>query len=361
MVQKKTLREEIEARESQFLADYATKASQNAGRLKKETPCPLRTDFQRDRDRIVHCKSFRRLKHKTQVFIAPRDDHYRTRLTHTLEVAQIARVICRGLRLNEDLAEAIALGHDLGHTPFGHSGEEILDDCLKKDGERFRHNCQSLRVVDILEKDYQGLNLTFEVRDGILKHPWDWPELPLTPEGQVVRWSDQIAFINHDIEDALRAGIIQLAEMPKNALAILGQTHGQRINSLVADLIFTSRPVLEAKKAKIKIILSPEIKKAMTALNDFLYKKVYIGSAAKKEEEKTKGIVRTLYYYFLKYPKNLPQNFRGTIKEKTVDYIAGMTDDYAISVFSKLFVPTPWIGWNLFGDETIYIMVKYDE
>lgn len=343
---KKILREEIEARENLFLANYATRATQSLGRPKKEAQCSLRTVFQRDRDRIVHSKSFRRLKHKTQVFIAPRDDHYRTRLTHTLEVAQIARVICRALALNEDLAEAIALGHDLGHTPFGHSGEEVLDECLKKEGLRFCHNVQSLRVIDCLEKNYHGLNLTFETRDGILNHPWDWPHWPATPEGQVVRLADQIAFINHDIEDALRAEIIQFSELPADTIKVLGKTHGQRINSLVEALIFTSRPVLEKKstKIKVKIILSPEVKKAMENLQNFLYKKVYIDSLAKKEEEKTKGIVRTLYYYYLKHPEKLPKNYSATVRQKTIDYLAGMTDDYAISVFTCLFVPTPWLS-----------------
>jgi dGTPase len=347
MAPKNIIRQELEAKEAAFLAPYATQAAESLGRRIPEKKCFLRTDFQRDRDRIVHTKAFRRLKHKTQVFIAPRDDHYRTRLTHTLEVSQISRVICRALELNEDLAEAIALGHDLGHTPFGHSGEEVLDECLKKEGSRFFHNQQSLRVIDILEKDGRGLNLTWEVRDGVLCHPWNWPELPVTAEGQVVRMADQIAFINHDIEDALMAEIISISQLPKKASRVLGYSHGERINSLVADLIFSSRPVLEKvpkDKRRNKIALSLPVRKAMEELRRFLYSKVYIGSAAKKEEEKTKGIVRTLYNYYIKNPGKIPKKYPGTKKQRVIDYIAGMTDDYAIAVFNKLFIPTPWVG-----------------
>ncbi|MDH7479984.1 MAG: deoxyguanosinetriphosphate triphosphohydrolase [Syntrophomonadaceae bacterium] len=332
------VREDIEAREAETLAAVAVLSRETRGRREPEEPCPVRTAFQRDRDRIIHSKAFRRLKHKTQVFIAPEGDHYRTRLTHTLEVAQIARTVARALRLNEDLTEAIALGHDLGHTPFGHAGEGALNEVYPPG---FRHNEQSLRTVDELEvTDFRrGLNLTWEVRDGILRHTG--PELPCTLEGRIVSICDRIAYINHDIDDALRAGIIRKSDLPRECLEILGDNHRARINTLVLDLI-------ENSMNRPDITMSPRIHKAMDDLRSYLFRYVYVGSAAKREEEKVRGIVKQLYQYLLQWPEEIPEDFRCGLessgRERTVvDYIAGMTDRYAIKVYEKFFLPLPWL------------------
>lgn len=323
-----------EEKEYKFLSQYAAKSDSTKGRLKNEEECEIRTAFQRDRDRIIHSKSFRRLKHKTQVFIAPEGDHFRTRLTHTLEVAQIARTVARALSLNEDLTEAIALGHDLGHTPFGHAGERVLDEILSSG---FKHNEQSLRVVDFIERG-RGLNLTFEVRDGILNHTG--VNKPATLEGQIVKIADRIAYINHDIDDALRAGIITIRDLPKDAIDVLGDTHSKRIDTMNKDMIVSSYNVSEIK-------MSSKVENAMLSLRKYLFNKVYIGSEAKKEENKAKNMLKMLYEYYLEFPNKLPAewNFQNQPPEVSVaDYIAGMTDRYAVKLFNKHFVP---IG---FGD-----------
>jgi len=328
------IREITEKIERETLSEYAMLSENTKGRLFYEEKCSIRTEFQRDRDRIIHSKAFRRLKHKTQVFIAPEGDHFRTRLTHTLEVSQISRTIARGLRLNEDLTEAIALGHDLGHTPFGHTGEDVLNSIYIGG---FKHNEQSLRVVDVLERE-GGLNLTFEVRDGILNHTGD--ALPSTLEGQVVKISDKIAYINHDIDDAIRGGILKLSDIPKEYLEVLGTTHKKRINTMVTDVIKNSM-------GKNIISMSEDVLKATFGLREFLFQNVYIGSKAKKEEEKARNMLEFLYYYFVKKPEKLPDEYIRKIDvfglERVVcDYIAGMTDRYAILVFHELFVPKSW-------------------
>jgi len=304
------------------------------GRMFPQEKCDIRTEFQRDRDRIIHCKSFRRLKHKTQVFIAPEGDHYRTRLTHTLEVAQIARTIARALRLNEDLTEAIALGHDLGHTPFGHTGEQSLNS-ITKNG--FKHNVHSLRIVDVLE-GLNGLNLTWEVRDGILNHTKSGK--PDTLEGQIVSISDRIAYINHDIDDALRAKIISPDDLPKECIQVLGKTHGERINTMIVDVIYNSydKPFID---------MSNEVRESTEKLRNFMFEKVYIDSSAKKEENKAKYVIEELFRYFIKHPEKLPPEYRCNIErygdEQVVcDYIAGMTDRYALRVFCEIYVPKGW-------------------
>ena len=299
----------------------------------------VRTGFQRDVDRIVHCKSFRRLMHKTQVFLQPEGDHYRTRMTHTIEVMRIAATITRALRLNEDLAEAIAMGHDLGHTPFGHAGEDALSKCL---GVPFHHNEQSLRVVDILERDGQGLNLTYEVRMGILGHTG--PHIPETLEGQVVRRSDQIAYVNHDIDDATRAGILTNDDIPKAISDVLGHTHTQRINTLVCDAIRTSR---EAGA----VCLSPAVDQALKDLRAFMFERVYRNPVAKSEETKAKAMLTKLFEYYISHPEALPEDFQPQLSfdgmERTVcDYIAGMTDNYAVDKYTEIFIP---MGWNVRG------------
>ena len=332
-----SLREIFEKREEDWLSPYATKSKSTKGKKNQEKPCDVRTAFQRDRDRIVHSKAFRRLKHKTQVFISPEGDHFRTRLTHTLEVSQIARTVARALRLNEDLAEAIALGHDLGHTPFGHAGETALDQ-VHLGG--FKHNVQSLRVVDEIELGV-GLNLTWEVRDGIVNHTGDG--VPSTLEGQIVRKSDRIAYINHDIDDAIRGKIISLESLPKECLKVLGFKHSERINTMVRDMINTSwdRPY---------IAMSEEISAATDELRLFLFKNVYIGSLAKTEEDKAKRLVRDIYCYYNSHPQEIlneygKHNNPASNKDNlVVDYIAGMTDRYAISVYQKIFVPLGFSG-----------------
>jgi dGTPase len=328
-------RKYIEEQEREILSPFAKCAADSEGRQTHVEPCPVRTDFMRDRDRIIHCKSFRRLKHKTQVFLAPAGDHYRTRLTHTLEVSQIARTIARGLRLNEDLTEAIALGHDLGHTPFGHAGEEVLNELV--DGG-FRHNEQSLRVVEKLENG-TGLNLTFEVRDGILNHKKDGRAATL--EGCAVSLADRIAYINHDIDDAIRAGVLTPGDIPGDCERVLGSTHGQRINTLITDVLMESRdkPVLG---------MSEEVDTAFNNLRDFMFEKVYLNPSAKREEGKAKHIVRALYGYYLENIERIPSEFLKNLDsegtERVVsDHIASMTDRYAISEYKRLFVPSEWI------------------
>jgi dGTPase len=330
-----TPREHTEQIERQTLSPHATLSAASKGRETEEPPDPLRTCFQRDRDRIVHSKAFRRLKHKTQVFIAPEGDHYRVRLTHTLEVSQIARTAARALRLNEDLAEAIALGHDLGHTPFGHLGEQALTPFLDRP---FRHNEESLRIVDHLENDGNGLNLTWEVRDGILHHPWSMPE-PSTPEGQVVRLADRIAYVNHDVDDAVRAGVLREEELPRLALDALGRTHGERINTLVTDLV-------EHSADPLQIRLSDEVSGALDVLRDFMFERVYLRDEARSEQDKAIALVRTLFAYYLEHPEAVPEEYHrapGDLPTRIADYIAGMTDRYALRVYEQLFLPQGWL------------------
>ena len=325
-----SIRLAYEKREYEMLSPHATKAAESAGRARFLAPCPMRTVFQRDRDRILHCKSFRRLKHKTQVFLSPEGDHYRTRLTHTLEVSQIARTIARCLRLNEDLTEAIAMGHDLGHTPFGHSGERVLNDLTG----HFEHNEQSLRVVEVLEAGV-GLNLTAEVRDGILNHKKGM--MPSTPEGMVVNYADRIAYINHDVDDALRAGIIDA--IPRECETTLGQTHSRRINTMIRDIV---------KNSSLPVIhMSDEIEAATETLRQFMFDNVYFASKAKEEEVKAERMIRLLYEYYMNAPDDIGMGARERVKEygivQTVtDYIAGMTDRYALNVFKDIFVPKGW-------------------
>ena len=330
-----TAREYTEQVEDQILAPWAAKSRQSRGRLVPEEECPLRTCYQRDRDRIIHCKSFRRLKYKTQVFLSPEGDHYRTRLTHTLEVAQIARTIARALQLNEDLTEAIALGHDLGHTPFGHAGERALNQLMPGG---FAHYQQSLRVVERLEKNGEGLNLTWEVRNGILCHTKGEPAATL--EGQVVRLADHIAYINHDIEDALRGGIIYPIDIPLEVSSVLGFTHGARIDCLVADAI-------RASQGQSSICQSPQVGEAMLALKDFMFANVYTNPLAKGEEGKAQEMLRMLFEYYQRNPDELPDDFQSIWVEEGVDravcdYIAGMTDPFAVEQFQKLFIPKGW-------------------
>ena len=336
-----TVREELERLEHKRLNPLAAFADQSKGRPREEMEREhdVRTCFQRDTDRIVHCKAFRRLMHKTQVFLQPEGDHYRTRLTHTLEVSRIARTITQALGLNEDLAEAIALGHDLGHTPFGHAGEDALTKCL---GKPFRHNEQSLRVVDVLERNGQGLNLTYEVRMGILGHTGD--RIPETLEGQVVRRSDQIAYVNHDIDDAIRAGILTDEDLPKDILRILGHNHSQRVNTLVCDAINASR---EAGA----VCLSPAVDNALKEMRAFMFERVYRNPVAKGEESKAKDMLQKLFEYYYTNPEQLPEDFQPQMSfdglERTVcDYIAGMTDNYAVDKYTEIFIPA---GWHVRG------------
>ncbi|MGB8951153.1 MAG: deoxyguanosinetriphosphate triphosphohydrolase [Candidatus Aminicenantales bacterium] len=339
-----TIRERIEETEEKTLSQRACLSKNSKGRVRPEAPHSFRTAFQRDRDRIIHCKSFRRLKHKTQVFLAPFGDHYRTRLTHTLEVSQIARTISKALRLNEDLTEAIALGHDLGHTPFGHSGEETLDKLLPGG---FGHYEQSLRVVEKLEYEGKGLNLTFEVRDGILKHSKGRgviledknEDMPATLEGQVVRVSDVIAYVNHDIDDALRGKVIKETDIPAHLVKILGKWHATRIDRMVEDVVEVStRENLE------RIAMSEEIMIAVVELRDFLYDKVYLNPYAKGELWKTEKIITDLYHYVFEHPDEYVKSYpKGdSLEKRTADFIAGMTDLYALSLYEKLFFPFSW-------------------
>ncbi len=339
-----TIREEIEMAEQKILSPQACLSSRSRGRGRAEAQHSIRTDFQRDRDRIIHSKSFRRLKHKTQVFLSPFGDHYRTRLTHCLEVSQIARTIARALRLNEDLTEAIALGHDLGHTPFGHSGEETLRKLLPGG---FHHADQSLRVVERLEYEGKGLNLTFEVRDGIQKHSKgrgeifdsDPEDMPLTLEGQTVRVSDVIAYVNHDVDDALRAGIIGPEDIPASLISSLGRWHANRIDTMVMDVVDASLGTgLE------RIAMTDRVMRAVMDLREFLYEKVYYNSSARDELRKTEKIVRDLFAYVLEHPEGYVKDYPADDPPVTRagDFIAGMTDRYAMSLYEQIFLPKSW-------------------
>ena len=330
-----TVRERTEQIERETLSPYACRSAESRGRARPLERCPMRIDFQRDIDRIVHCKAFRRLKHKTQVFLEPEGDHYRTRMTHTLEVSRIARTIARGLRLNEDLTEAAALGHDLGHTPFGHAGERILNEIMPGG---FEHNVQSLRVVERLENGGAGLNLTWEVRNAILCHTGD--DAADTLEGRIIRLADQIAYINHDIDDAIRGGIIFPMDIPLSASQVLGFTHGERIDALVTDIVRES----EGRNA---VRQSEEYRKAMVELREFMFRAVYYNPVAKGEESKAQDMIRRLYDYYRRYPDKLPAEFQEIRlmegEERAVcDYIAGMTDKYAVEQFGDIAIPKAW-------------------
>ncbi len=321
------LRERIEELELKRLSPHAAFSRQSKGRLVPVEKCDIRTDFQRDRDRLIHCKAFRRLKHKTQCFLAPEGDHYRTRLTHTLEVNQIARTIARALSLNEDLTEAIALGHDLGHTPFGHMGERILESL----SGHFAHNEQSLRVVDTLEK----LNLTFEVRDGILNHKISGS--PQTLEGKVVSFADRIAYINHDIDDAIRAGVLQKSDIPGHLMDMLGYSHGERIDSMIRDIIFAS-------DGKDDILMSKSIGGGMDELRRFMFERVYTRPAVVEAEDKAGRLLRMLYNYYMENPGEMPLEYREVWEKENAktaicDHIASMTDRYAVAEFGRIFIP----------------------
>lgn len=326
-------REISEQNERLILCNKAMFSSETAGRKLPETESDLRTCYQRDRDRIIHCKAFRRLKHKTQVFLSPESDHYRTRLTHTLEVAQIARTIARALRLNEDLTEAIALGHDLGHTPFGHAGERALQE-LTSTG--FTHYEQSVRVCERLEKNGRGLNLTAEVLDGILHHTRG--EEAHTLEGRIVRTADRVAYINHDIDDAVRAGVIAESDIPRDIVRTLGDTKSRRINTLVESIVKNSGDTIK---------MDSETEKYYDRLHEFLFESVYKNPIAKSEETKVSGIVEGLIKYFLKNPEKMPEEYLKIAAEEgaeraVTDYIAGMTDHYAVTVFSNIYIPKAW-------------------
>jgi dGTPase len=336
-----TIREQLCAREHQTLATRAAFSDCSRGRQREEPACSLRTSFQRDRDRILHCNAFRRLKHKTQVFLSPEGDHYRTRLTHTLEVSQIARTIARALRLNEDLTEAIALGHDLGHTPFGHAGERALQQCWSPE---FRHYEQSLRVVDKLEKNGCGLNLTYEVRNGIVRHTVDPPADTL--EGQTVRLADRVAYINHDIDDAIRAGVIREEDIPASVHQTLGTSKSMRLNTLVSACVQASQPAL-APGSRALICLPPEINAGFELLHAFMFGHVYTNPVCKSEEHKAIDMVIWLYQYFSGRPDQLPGEYHDIMESDgperaAVDYIAGMTDRFAVQVFGDCFVPKGW-------------------
>lgn len=330
------IREIFMEREEGFLSPYATKTKDTKGREHYCEPCPNRTEYQRDRDRIIHSQSFRRLMYKTQVFLAPVGDHYRTRLTHTLEVSQIARTMARALRLNEDLTEAAALGHDLGHTPFGHAGEDALQKIYSPD---FTHYKQSLRVVEKLENDGAGLNLTWEVRDAILNHTGDC--VASTPEGVLIKLADRIAYINHDIDDARRAGILKESDIPVDICRVLGYSHSQRINTMVTSVISSSMDSGEMK-------MSPEVHEATMKLRKFLFEYVYHNPIAKSQENKSKDLVSALFDYYVKNPDKMPPLHKrmmadGVDPERCAcDFIAGMTDRYAIEVYNELFVPRVW-------------------
>lgn len=330
------MREDQEQMERQILSDWATFSDESRGREHQIEPCPRRTCFQRDRDRIVHCKAFRRLGYKTQVFISPEGDHYRDRLTHTLEVAQIARTIARSLRLNEDLTEAVALGHDLGHTPFGHAGERTLNR-LCGDIGGFRHNEQSLRVVDCLERDGDGLNLTYEVRNGIVCHTGT--QHAETPEGRIVHFADRIAYINHDIDDAVRAGLIAPADLPQEAVRVLGATHGDRIDTMVADMV-------QYGEMEHDIGMSAEIHDAMMELRAYLFRAVY-AAQAREQAHKVDDLLRALYVYFIRHTDELPEFYKKHMsrdgdRRVVCDYIAGMTDRFAVAKYTELFIPRSW-------------------
>ncbi len=326
------VRERTEDLERASLSTWATTSSESKGRDGLEEPDRLRTVFQQDRDRILHCKAFRRLKHKTQVFIAPEGDHFRVRLTHTLEVAQIARTIARALRLNEDLVEAIAVGHDLGHTPFGHVGEEALS-VFTPDG--FHHNEQSLRIVERLERDGRGLNLTWETRDGILNHPWAMPQ-PATLEGQVVRMADRIAYLNHDLDDSFRSQVLDPAEVPAEVMAVLGDTHGERITTMVEDVVAASREGPE-------VAMGGAVHAAHLALRDFLFERVYLRPEAASQRDRAVHCLRSLVVFYLENEGQLPIEYRHDDDElvvRVLDFVSGMTDRYALRQFGSLFLPS---------------------
>ncbi|MGN0622059.1 MAG: deoxyguanosinetriphosphate triphosphohydrolase [Porcipelethomonas sp.] len=327
-----TVREQTEILELSTLSRFACTSAGNGKRIRYEEKCPLRTEFQRDRDRILHCNSFRRLKRKTQVFLSPVGDHYRTRLTHTLEVSQIARTVARALKLNEDLTEAIALGHDLGHSPFGHSGEAILDEICP---HGYKHYLQSVRVVHYIEKKGEGLNLTYEVKNGIACHT---NAVAATAEGNVVRLCDKIAYINHDIEDALRAGILRNEDLPYNAVKVLGRTKSQRITSLISSII---------ENGPEEIRMTKSIKAAHDELRSFMFESVYTNPVAKTEEKKAKHLIEQLYGYFKKHPEKMPEEYIRICREydcdrAVCDYISGMSDGYAVDIYNSLFVPRSW-------------------
>ncbi len=331
-----TIRERTEELERLTLSPRACLSTQSKGRAVDIPPCPMRTCFQRDIDRVIHCKSFRRLKHKTQVFLQPEGDHYRTRMTHTLEVSRIARTMARALRLNEDLTEAAALGHDLGHTPFGHAGERALSRVVEGG---FRHYEQSLRVVDRLENDGAGLNLCYEVRRGILCHTTG--EIAETLEGQLVRFADKIAYINHDIDDAMRGGIIYPTDIPVHLSETLGFTHGERIDTLTMDIIENSQEGDEIRQ-------SEPIAKAMAELKEFMFQSVYFNPLAKGEEGKAEDMICLLFDYYIKHTDELPSEYQDILvregeERAVVDYVAGMTDTYAVEQFSNLFIPKGWV------------------
>ncbi len=330
-----TLRQQLQQREEAALSPLACPSARSRGRVRPEEECDVRTPFQRDTDRIVYSKAFRRLKHKTQVFLQPEGDHYRTRMTHTLEVSRIARTIARALSLNEDLTEAVALGHDLGHTPFGHAGERALNELMPGGFAHFR---QSLRVVDRLEKNGEGLNLTWEVRNGIVCHTRGEPAATL--EGQVVRLADHIAYINHDIEDALRGGIIYPMDIPLEVSRVLGFTHGERIDTLVKDAVAASR-------GQERICQTPPVEEAMLALKDFMFESVYTNPLAKGEEGKAQEMLRRLFEHYRSQPDQLPADFQNIREEEGVeravcDYISGMTDPFAVETYKQLFIPKGW-------------------
>ena len=330
-----TIRERTEQIERETLSPFACLSAESRGRERSISPCDMRTEFQRDIDRIVHTKAFRRLMHKTQVFLQPEGDHYRTRMTHTFEVARIARTIARGLRLNEDLTEAVALGHDLGHTPFGHAGERVLDEIMPGG---FRHYEQSLRVVDKLENGGDGLNLTKEVRNGIVCHTKGTPAFTL--EGQIVRFADHIAYINHDIDDAMRGGILYPTDLPAHLCQLLGYTHGERIDTLTADII-------SASQGKSAIVQTPEIGEAMAELKEFMFESVYRNPVAKGQEGKAQDMIRSLFEYYRKNTDKLPSDCQDTLIREgadraVCDYIAGMTDNFAVECYSNAFIPLAW-------------------
>ncbi|MDR1299786.1 MAG: deoxyguanosinetriphosphate triphosphohydrolase [Oscillospiraceae bacterium] len=331
------IRELREQAERAILSPAATAAERSRGRRRPEPECDVRTCFQRDTDRIIHSKAFRRLMHKTQVFLQPEGDHYRTRLTHTIEVSRIARAITRALGLNEDLAEAIALGHDLGHTPFGHAGERALNAIMEREGG-FRHNEQSLRVVDIIEKDGKGLNLTAETRDGIVRHTGG--ESAATPEGRAVRVADRIAYVNHDSDDAIRAGILAESDIPGGIRRALGENYSKRIDTVIKDII-------EESAARGDISMSAGIGSAFDSFRGFMFERVYNNPDAKGEERKVFGIIDGLFEYFSANPDGLPEEYRAIAhtespRRAACDYVSGMTDKYAVYMYGELFIPEPW-------------------
>lgn len=355
MLQIRTVREQYEEREKDFMSPYGCLSSESRGRLKEEPPCDVRAAFQLDKIRIVYSNAFRRLKHKTQVFLSPLGEHYRTRLTHTLEVAQISRTVARALRLNEDLCEAIALGHDLGHTPFGHSGEIALKEVFSPD---FCHNEQSLRVVDVLENDGKGLNLTHEVRDGILKHskgfgkiiPDNSDELPYTIEGRIVRIADIMAYLNHDLDDAIRSGVIVEKQVPEVCNEVIGHTHSQRATNMIKDMIYSTRIV----NGELCVNTSEKMFSAMAVLRQFLLENVYLSPSVHNEFVKAKKILIQLYHFFIEHPQKFEKELgvmeleacdhaNKSYERSVADFIASMTDRHALDLYTKIFIPVPLV------------------